>query len=57
MAMKIHQVEGILRGRPHVTLSVDGVWNKQVMDNYVTSGVIKRSFTKTKLGSERQNIP
>lgn len=29
--MNTHEVEGILRGRPHVALSVDGVWDKQAI--------------------------
>lgn len=46
MSMKTHIVEGIFRGRPHVPLSVDGVWDKQVY--CMTFGVIKRWSKKKK---------
>lgn len=59
--VKTRLVEGILRGRPHVALSVDGVCDKQAAVNCVTSGVIKpwlnKEEEKKKLGSEWQNIP
>lgn len=57
--MKTHVVEGILGGQSHVALSIDGVCDKQVAVNCMTSDAIKWSLNKekNKVSSEWHNIP